>query len=145
MHPSPFIEIHPHDAQQLSIQDQDWVEVRSRRGHARFPVTITKAITPGTVFVPIHWGALWADQAEANALTHPESCPDSLQPELKACAVQLVLIAAELVSSEYLRSSHSIQGFLPTRLCLKPTNTVRLSFTHNPSDSYRGIIVLGCH
>jgi ferredoxin-nitrate reductase len=37
----------------------------------------------------MHWGSLWADHAEANALTHPESDPLSFQPELKACAVQL--------------------------------------------------------
>jgi ferredoxin-nitrate reductase len=43
----------------------------------------------------MHWGALWADQAEANAMTHPIACPDSKQPELKACAVQLVPIPAE--------------------------------------------------
>ena len=102
MHPNPFIEIHPRDAKSLGLKDKDWVEVRSRRGKARFPVKITKAIAPGTVFVPMHWGALWANSAEANALTHPESCPASLQPELKACAVQLLPIAAEVTSSEYL-------------------------------------------
>ena len=99
MHPNPFIEIHPRDAGKLGIEDESWVEVRSRRGTSRFPAKVTKAIAPGTVFVPMHWGALWADNAEANALTHPESCPDSLQPELKACAVQLVPLTAELASS----------------------------------------------
>jgi len=83
------------------------MEVRSRRGRSRFPAKVTKAITPGTVFVPMHWGALWAEQAEANALTHPEACPDSLQPELKACAVQLVPISAELASSEDLRKANA--------------------------------------
>jgi ferredoxin-nitrate reductase len=102
MHPQPLLEIHPRDAADLGIQDNDWVEVRSRRGKVRFRSNVTRAIAPGTVFVPIHWGALWADKAEANALTHPESCPDSLQPELKACAVQLMPISAELVSSEEL-------------------------------------------
>jgi ferredoxin-nitrate reductase len=92
MHPTPFIEIHPRDADRLDVQAGDWVEVRSRRGMARFPATITKGIAPGTVFVPMHWGELWADQAEANALTHPIACPDSLEPELKACAVQLTKI-----------------------------------------------------
>ncbi|WP_040630155.1 molybdopterin oxidoreductase family protein [Fortiea contorta] len=93
MHPEPFIEIHPRDAAKLGITDQSWVEVRSRRGKAQFPAKVTKAIAPGTVFVPMHWGTLWAKDAEANALTHPESCPDSLQPELKACAVQLGLVS----------------------------------------------------
>jgi ferredoxin-nitrate reductase len=89
MHPQPFLEIHPRDAEKLGVKTEDWVEVRSRRGYARFRITVTSAIAPGTLFVPMHWGALWAEQAEANALTHPEVCPDSHQPELKACAVQL--------------------------------------------------------
>jgi ferredoxin-nitrate reductase len=89
MHPHPFIEIHPRDAASLGIEEGGMVEVRSRRGDARFPAKVTAAIAPGTVFIPMHWGALWADNAEANSLTHPAACPDSLQPELKACAVQL--------------------------------------------------------
>ncbi|MGF1574650.1 MAG: molybdopterin oxidoreductase family protein, partial [Cyanophyceae cyanobacterium] len=89
MHPEPFIEIHPRDAQKLAVQEGDPVEVRSARGQAYFPAKITRGIPPGTVFVPMHWGFLWADQAECNALTHPISCPESGQPELKACAVAL--------------------------------------------------------
>jgi ferredoxin-nitrate reductase len=99
MYPQPFLEIHPRDAEQCGIQDQDWVEVRSRRGMARFPARVTKAIAPGTLFVPMHWGELWADQAEANALTHPTACPDSSQPELKACAVQLIPVSVETALS----------------------------------------------
>lgn len=100
MHPQPFLEIHPRDAVGLGVKEGEWVEVRSRRGLARFPVQVTQAISPGTVFVPMHWGALWAEQAEANALTHPVSCPDSLQPELKACAVQLVPINAQIKTTD---------------------------------------------
>lgn len=107
MHPEPFIEIHPRDAATLGVTDNQFVEVRSRRGKAKFPVKVTRAIAPGTVFVPMHWGALWADNAEANALTHPESCPDSLQPELKACAVQIVPVTVELTVASYqLQPSH---------------------------------------
>ena len=108
MHPNPFIEIHPRDAKKLGIEDESWVEVRSRRGKSRFPAKVTKAITPGTVFVPMHWGALWADNAEANTLTHPESCPESHQPELKACAVQLVPIKSHSsIADDLLQSSRS--------------------------------------
>lgn len=95
MYPNPFIEIHPRDAKRLGITDDSLVEVKSRRGMSRFPAKVTKAIAPGTVFVPMHWGALWADHAEANTLTHSEACPDSQQPELKACAVQLALVNVE--------------------------------------------------
>jgi ferredoxin-nitrate reductase len=96
MHPHPFLEIHPRDAATLNIEQGGWVEVRSRRGSARFPVNITAAIVRGTVFVPMHWGALWADNAEANVLTHPESCPISLEPELKACAVKLIAVKEKI-------------------------------------------------
>lgn len=92
MYPDPMIEIHPQDAGRLAVQPDDWIMVQSRRGSAQFKVQVTKAIVPGTVFVSMHWGVLWADHSEANVLTHPEACPDSLQPELKACAVQLVPI-----------------------------------------------------
>jgi ferredoxin-nitrate reductase len=100
MHPHPFLEIHPRDAEKLGIAEGDWAEVRSRRGRIRVPATVTKAITPGTVFVPMHWGKLWADDAEANALTHPEACPISLEPELKACAVQIVKIDKPLPQTD---------------------------------------------
>ena len=96
MHPEPFVEIHPRDAQKLEIEEGSWVEVRSRRGVGRWKAKVTKAIAPGTLFVPMHWGTLWTDNGEANLLTHPEVCPLSLQPELKACAVQLVPINQQL-------------------------------------------------
>jgi ferredoxin-nitrate reductase len=93
MHPEPFLEIHPQDAAKLGLEEGERIEVRSRRGQAYFPVQITSAITRGTVFAPMHWGALWAQQAEANSLTHSQSCPDSKQPELKACAVKLIKVS----------------------------------------------------
>ncbi|MEM7593926.1 MAG: nitrate reductase [Cyanobacteria bacterium P01_A01_bin.83] len=94
--PQPFIEVHPKDAEKLGIEPQMLVEVRSRRGLARFTAKVTKAISPGTVFVPMHWGALWTENGEANLLTHPEACPISLEPELKACAVSLTPVQPDI-------------------------------------------------
>jgi len=91
----PTLEINPRDAQRLEVQSGDWVEVRSRRGFAHLPVLVTQNIARGTVFMPMHWGFLWGKNAEVNALTHPEVCPISLEPELKACAVQLMPIAMQ--------------------------------------------------
>ncbi|MBO9999088.1 MAG: nitrate reductase [Cyanobacteria bacterium SID2] len=93
-YPNPFIEIHPRDAKQVQVMDGEWVMVLSKRGNGRFRAKLTTSIAPGTVFVPMHWGFLWAEEAEANALTHPEACPESLQPELKACAVQVVPVTS---------------------------------------------------
>ncbi|MFK8182100.1 MAG: molybdopterin oxidoreductase family protein [Phormidesmis sp.] len=91
----PTLEINPRDAQRLQVQSGDWVEVRSRRGFAHLPLLVTQNIARGTVFMPMHWGFLWGKNAEVNALTHPEVCPISLEPELKACAVQLMPIATQ--------------------------------------------------
>ncbi|NEP17279.1 MAG: nitrate reductase [Leptolyngbya sp. SIO4C1] len=100
MHPEPFLEVNPRDAQTLEIQTGDWLEVRSQRGRAQLQVRVTQNITRGTVFMPMHWGFLWADSAEVNALTHPEVCPISLEPELKACAVALTPIAAPSLADQ---------------------------------------------
>ena len=110
MHPEPFLEIHPRDAARLQIENGEWVEVRSRRGTGRFPAVVTSAIDRGTVFVPIHWGELWAKDAAANTFTHPESCPDSHQPELKACAVQLVPVKFIGFTSEVYKAAQLIES-----------------------------------
>jgi ferredoxin-nitrate reductase len=124
LHPNPFIEIHPRDAKKLGIEDDMLVEVQSRRGSSRFPAKVTKAIAPGVVFVPMHWGALWADGAEANAMTHSESCPDSLQPELKACAVQLIVVQA---MAETLEANSIAAGTSETTAERLPANSVHTS------------------
>ena len=108
MHPQPFLEMHPRDAERLQLQDQDWVEVRSSRGKVRLPLLVTQNIRPGTLFVPMHWGALWAEDAECNALTHPEACPISFQPELKACAVQVVPLKIAVATEVAVATATSI-------------------------------------
>ncbi|MBE9239855.1 molybdopterin oxidoreductase family protein [Synechocystis salina] len=92
MHPKPILEMHPRDAEKLGIKSQDLVAIKSRRGTAQLEVLVTKAIAPGTVFMPMHWGFLWQNNAEVNSLTHPIACPISKQPELKACAVSVTPI-----------------------------------------------------
>jgi ferredoxin-nitrate reductase len=107
MHPAPFIEIHPKDAMKFGIEEGQGVEVRSRRGFARFPARVTKAIAPGCVFVPMHWGALWGENTEANCLTHSAACPISLEPELKACAVRLIPVSQ--LSATEMNSARAIE------------------------------------
>jgi len=83
----------------LGIQDQDWLECDRVAARPGFNQSDT-----GDCF----WyslcadalGCSLADKAEANALTHPESDPDSLQPELKASAVHLCQFQLNLSSEE---------------------------------------------
>ena len=50
---------------------------------------ITERIRPGTVFLPMHWGASQEKACEANRLMHELACDHSGQPELKAAAVRI--------------------------------------------------------
>jgi anaerobic selenocysteine-containing dehydrogenase len=86
--PEPFLEIHPDDAAALGVQQDELVEVRSRRGGTRLPARLSTHIRPGTVFAPIHWGAMYGAQA-VNDVTTPAFDPVSKEPELKYSAVRL--------------------------------------------------------
>jgi ferredoxin-nitrate reductase len=86
-HPEPLLEIHPNDALAHGLADGGMARVHSRRGSVSVRVQITPRIRPGTLFLPMHWGASQVLACEANLLTHEQACPHSLQPELKAAAV----------------------------------------------------------
>ncbi|WP_069791129.1 molybdopterin oxidoreductase family protein [Cyanobacterium sp. IPPAS B-1200] len=92
MHPEPLLEIHPKDAGKYGIESGDMVAITSLRGKGIFKALVTRAIAPRTLFVPMHWGFLWGENTEANSLSHPIACPVSKQPELKACAVNIVKV-----------------------------------------------------
>jgi ferredoxin-nitrate reductase len=86
-HPEPLLEIHPNDALAHGLAEGGMARVHSRRGSVSVRVQITPRIRPGTLFLPMHWGASQVLACEANLLTHEQACPHSLQPELKAAAV----------------------------------------------------------
>ncbi|MFM8525518.1 MAG: molybdopterin oxidoreductase family protein [Cyanobacteriota bacterium] len=88
-HPEPLLEVHPDDALRHDLHDGGWAEVISRRGRLQARVQVTVNIRPGTVFLPMHWGASQARACEANRMMHEQACVHSGQPELKAAAVTL--------------------------------------------------------
>ncbi|MCP9881642.1 nitrate reductase [Cyanobium sp. Alchichica 3B3-8F6] len=89
-HPEPLLEVHPHDATQAGLEEGGMAQVRSRRGALLVKVQLSARIRPGTVFLPMHWGASQGELAcEANRLMHELGCPISKQPELKGAAVAL--------------------------------------------------------
>jgi ferredoxin-nitrate reductase len=89
-HPEPRLEVNPGDAARHGLAQGAWAEVRSRRGAVRARVQVSERIRPGTVFLPMHWGASQANACEANRLMHELACSHSGQPELKAAAVSVV-------------------------------------------------------
>jgi ferredoxin-nitrate reductase len=89
-HPEPLLEVHPNDAARAGLVEGGEAQVRSRRGALRVKLLLTERIRPGTVFLPMHWGASQGELAcEANRLMHELACPISQQPELKGAAVAL--------------------------------------------------------
>ena len=89
---APFIEIHPDDAGALGVCDRAEVEVASRRGRAVLPAVITDRVPPGNVWVPFHWNDVHGENLTINAVTNDAVDPESLQPELKVCAVRLTRV-----------------------------------------------------
>ncbi|WP_255088303.1 MULTISPECIES: molybdopterin oxidoreductase family protein [unclassified Synechococcus] len=88
-HPEPLLEVNPGDASRHGLENGALARISSRRGALEVKVLVTDRIRPGTVFLPMHWGASQANACEANRLMHEQACPISRQPELKAAAVRL--------------------------------------------------------
>lgn len=95
LNPGPFVELHPEDAAALGIQNQDQVEIRSRRGRAVLPAVVTDRVRPGNGFAPFHWNDVFGDDLAINAVTSDAVDPISQQPELKVCAVAMTRVASE--------------------------------------------------
>ncbi|CCQ15911.1 putative nitrate/sulfite reductase [Rhodococcus sp. AW25M09] len=95
----PFIEVHPLDAERLSVTAGDSIEVASRRGRAVLPAVISDRVLPGNCFAPFHWNDEFGEDLAINAVTNDAIDPYSQQPEFKACAVVLTKIAAALQAS----------------------------------------------
>ncbi|MEU6311490.1 bifunctional nitrate reductase/sulfite reductase flavoprotein subunit alpha [Streptomyces sp. NPDC047014] len=94
LNPGPFVELHPDDAAALGARDGDPVEVASRRGRAVLPAVVTDRVRPGNCFAPFHWNDLFGEYLSVNAVTNDAVDPISFQPEFKACAVALRVVAA---------------------------------------------------
>ena len=94
-HPEPLLEVHPQDAGSLGLVEGGWAVVESRRGAVQARVQITDRIRPGTVFLPMHWGASQQQACEANRLMHELACDHSGQPELKATAVRIAPVVPD--------------------------------------------------
>lgn len=100
LNPGPFVEIHPEDAAALGIQDQDQVEIRSRRGRAVLPAIVTDRVRAGNCFTPFHWNDVFGEHLAINAVTNDAIDPISQQPELKFCAVALTRVAGAATSAQ---------------------------------------------
>ena len=93
LNPGPFIEINPEDAAALGIENQDPVQISSRRGRAVLPAVVTSRVLPGGCFAPFHWNDVFGEDLAINAVTNDATDAVSLQPEFKFCSVAIEKMA----------------------------------------------------
>jgi ferredoxin-nitrate reductase len=91
--PGPYVEMHPLDAERLHVADGALVQISSRRGTIQVPARLSGNVTPGMVFLPFHWGDLYAPDNAVNYLTISAIGRVAKQPELKFCAVSVEPVA----------------------------------------------------
>jgi formate dehydrogenase major subunit len=83
-HPEDRLEIHPHDAENRGIRDEDWVRVQSRAGETTLRALITDRVSPGVVYTTFHHPT-----TQANVITTDFSDWATNCPEYKVTAVQV--------------------------------------------------------
>lgn len=87
-----FVEIHPEDAAERSIRENDIVELFNVRGTVRVKAKLSADIKKGVVFLPMHWGKIFnSDLNRANNLTNNLVDPKSKEPDFKFSAVEVAL------------------------------------------------------
>ncbi|MFY7911226.1 MAG: molybdopterin-dependent oxidoreductase, partial [Emticicia sp.] len=88
--PTPFVEIHPKDAQKRGIEEGAIVEVNGNRGSVKVKAKITDEVKQGTCFLPMHWGRILGnDFGRANNLTNVLVDARSKEPDFKFSAVEI--------------------------------------------------------
>jgi assimilatory nitrate reductase catalytic subunit len=85
----PFVELNPVDAARFGLAFGDLAAVESPTARIVVRVEITVTVAPGEVFVPMHWGSVFASDARVGALIASAVDPISGQPELKAAPVRV--------------------------------------------------------
>ncbi|MGB3633422.1 MAG: molybdopterin dinucleotide binding domain-containing protein, partial [Rubrobacteraceae bacterium] len=84
--PEELLEISEEDAQKLGIENDDFVQVSSRRGTVpAVKARVTDRVRPGLLFM----GYSFPDQVPTNVLTINAIDPMTGTAELKACAVSV--------------------------------------------------------
>jgi formate dehydrogenase major subunit len=83
-HSEDLLEIHPHDAEERGVRDQDWVRLHSRSGEITLRAKLTDRVAPGVVYTTFHHPL-----TQANVVTTDYSDWATNCPEYKVTAVQV--------------------------------------------------------
>ena len=90
----PLLEIHPDDARNYQLENNDYAKISNDRGDVEVQVQVSNTIKQGCVFLAMHWGrSTNSGKALTNRLTSMIVDPKSKEPDFKYSAVQIVKIA----------------------------------------------------
>jgi formate dehydrogenase major subunit len=84
-HGEDRLEIHPHDAEERGIRQDDWVGIESRAGQTVLRATVTDRVQAGVVYTTFHF-----PESGANVITTTNSDWATNCPEYKVTAVQVM-------------------------------------------------------
>ena len=87
-HDEDLVEIHPHDAEERGIIENDWVGITSRAGETVLRAKITERVQPGVVYTTFHH-----PESGANVITTDNTDWATNCPEFKVTAVQLIKVS----------------------------------------------------
>ena len=87
-HDEDRLEIHPHDAEERGINEDDWVGVESRAGQTVLRARISERMQPGVVYTTFHFPG-----SGANVITTENSDWATNCPEYKVTAVQVTRVS----------------------------------------------------
>jgi formate dehydrogenase major subunit len=87
-HSEDRLEIHPHDAEDRGIKNDDWVGIESRAGQTVLRATVTERVQPGVVYTTFHF-----PESGANVITTDNSDWATNCPEYKVTAVQVLPVS----------------------------------------------------
>lgn len=108
----PTLTLHPIDAQQLGVSDQDFVQIDPRyegiegnellqtnpsASHVMAQVDISDTMRVGDAFMPMHWSDAFASLARVGTLIPTVVDPHSSQPELKNSAIRVTPLRMQSV------------------------------------------------
>lgn len=88
LEPNGFFEINPETAKEYGLVTGDKAKVVSIRGEAKATIRVTERVQKGQVYSDFHH-----EDTHINAVTTDALDPLAKEPELKACAVQLIKVS----------------------------------------------------
>jgi formate dehydrogenase major subunit len=122
-HHEDRLEMHPHDAEERGIKEDDWVGVQSRAGETVLRATVTTRVQPGVVYTTFHFPELGV-----NVITTDNSDWATNCPEYKVTAVQATRVTQPSAwQQRYQQFDQRQQSFLAQ--ATHPSDTVEAEAT----------------